>query len=161
MQTSSQFPAMRRFKQQMTDQECLDLLQTAPRGVLAVIGHGGYPYTVPLDFLYHDGHIYFHCAKEGHKLDAIRQCGKVSFCVLSQGTKEPDSWWYHFQSVVCFGRICEVRDAARADALLRMLGQKYFPLDYDMESDMARNAPRALVLELHIEHITGKNVREK
>ncbi len=147
---------MRRFKQQMSDQECLDLLQTAPRGVLAVIGHGGYPHTVPINSLYHDGHIYSHCAKEGHKPDATRQCDKVSFCVLSQGVRESDRWWYHFQSVVCFGRIRKVRDTSRTDTLLRTLRRKYFPHYYDMQSDMARNAHRAIVLELHIEHITRK-----
>ena len=72
MDDKTPFRPMRRFKQQMTNEECIALLRKAPRGVLAVLGDGGYPYTVPLDFVYDDGKIYFHCAKEGHKLDAIR-----------------------------------------------------------------------------------------
>lgn len=155
------FRPMRRFKQQMTDDECAALLQRAPRGVLAVLGDGGYPYTVPLDFLYADGCLYFHCAREGHKLDALRRYDKASFCVLSEGVKEAESWWYHFESVVCFGRIGIVDDTARADALLRQIGAKYFPQGYDLEDDMQRNAPRAYVLEMHIDHMTGKHVREK
>ena len=155
------FRPMRRFKQQMTDEECADLLRQAPRGILAVLGDGGYPYTVPLDFLYADGNLYFHCAREGHKLDAIRRCNKASFCVLGDGVKEPDSWWYHFESVVCFGRIGIVDDQQRTDALLRRLGAKYFPQGYDIEDDMRRNAPRAFVLEMQIEHMSGKRVREK
>ena len=152
---------MRRIKQQMNSEECIALLRRAPRGVLAVLGDGGYPYTVPLDFLYADGRLYFHCAREGHKIDAIRHCGKASFCVLGEGVKEPGSWWYHFESVVCFGRIAIVGDPARADALLRQLGAKYFPQGYDLEADMQKNAPRALVLELQIDHMSGKHVREK
>ena len=65
------FRKMRRFKQQLSEEECLEILKTAKRGVLAVLGDEGYPYAVPLDFVYEDGKIYFHCAKEGHKLDAI------------------------------------------------------------------------------------------
>lgn len=159
--TNFDFRPMRRFKQQLTDAECIAILQSQPRGILAVLGDGGYPYTVPLDFFYDDGRLYFHCAKEGHKLDAIRRCDKVSFCVLTDGIKEPDSWWYHFDSVVCFGRICTVDDGVRKDALLRQLGAKYFPQGYDLEGDMAKNAPRAEVLELRIEHLSGKRVKEK
>lgn len=155
------FRPMRRFKQQMSDEECAALLEHAPRGILAVLGDGGYPYTVPLDFIYADGCLYFHCAHEGHKLDAIRRCDKASLCVLSKGVKEPDNWWYHFESVVCFGRIGIVDDPQRTDALLRLLGAKYFPQGYDIEDDMQKNAPRAYVLEMHIEHMSGKRVREK
>lgn len=157
----SSFRPMRRFKQQLTDEECTLLLMKAPRGVLAVLGDFGYPYAVPLDFVYDEGRIYFHCAKEGHKLDAIRNCDKASFCVLSEGVKEPGDWWYHFESVICFGRIHVVDDPEVANAKLRLLGAKYFPEGYDMEDDMAKNAPRAEVLELVLEHVTGKRVREK
>ncbi len=155
------FRPMRRIKQQLSDDECIALLKKAPRGVLAVLGDFGYPYTVPLDFVYEEGKIYFHCAKEGHKLDAIRSCDKASFCVLSEGEKEPNDWWYHFDSVISFGRIRIVDDPALADAKLRTLGAKYFPEGYDLEADMVKNAPRAEVLELTIEHMTGKRVREK
>ena len=155
------FRPMRRFKQQLSDDECLDILKKSPRGVLAVLGDGGYPYTIPLDFVYENGKLYFHCAKEGHKLDAIRACDKVSFCVLTEGVKEPDSWWYHINSVICFGKIKIVDDPALKDAKLRLLGLKYFPANYDLEADMTKNAPHAEVLELTVEHITGKKVREK
>lgn len=155
------FRPMRRFKQAMTETECLALLATAPRGVLAVLGDHDYPYALPLDFVYDDGKIYFHCAKEGHKLDAIRAHDKASFCVLSEGQKEPDSWWYHFESVICFGRIRIVDDPALTDAKLRLLGAKYFPEGYDLEGDMVKNGPRAAVLELQVEHMSGKRVREK
>lgn len=161
MDNKTTFRPMRRFKQQMTNEACIALLQKAPRGVLAVLGDSGYPYTVPLDFVYADGKIYFHCAKEGHKLDAIRACDKVSFCVLSEGVKEPDSWWYHFESVVCFGRMRIVEDPAHKNAFLRLLGAKYFPQSYDIDADMAQDAPNAFVLELQIEHLSGKRVREK
>ncbi len=155
------FRPMRRFKQQLSDDECLDILKKSPRGVLAVLGDGGYPYTIPLDFVYENGKLYFHCAKEGHKLDAIKAYDKVSFCVLTEGVKEPDSWWYHINSVICFGKIKIVDDPTLKDAKLRLLGSKYFPAGYDIEADMVKNAAHAEVLELTVEHITGKKVREK
>ena len=153
------FRAMRRIKQQTSTEECVELLKSAKRGVLAVLGDDDYPYTVPLDFVYADGHIYFHCAKSGHKLDAIRKHDKVSFCVLSEGIKEENDWWFHFTSVVVFGRISIVDDEKLHDEYLRLLGSKYFPTSAHLEKEM-RAAPQALVLDLRIEHMTGKRVRE-
>lgn len=154
------FREMRRFRQQATEEECLEILKSAKRGVLAVHGDDGYPYTVPLDFVYEDGCMYFHGAKSGHKLDAIRRDDKVSFCVLSEGVKEENDWWYHFTSVICFGRMSEVTEQEEAYRCLRLLGRKYMPTVEMVEEDMEKNAARAAVLKLTVEHMTGKHVKE-
>ena len=154
------FREMRRFRQQATEEECLEILKSAKRGVLAVHGDDGYPYTVPLDFVYEDGCMYFHGAKSGHKLDAIRRDDKVSFCVLSEGVKEENDWWYHFTSVICFGRMSEITEQEEAYRCLRLLGRKYMPTVEMVEEDMEKNAARAAVLKLTVEHMTGKHVKE-
>ncbi len=154
------FRKMRRFKQQLSEEECLEILKTAKRGVLAVLGDEGYPYAVPLDFVYEDGKIYFHCAKEGHKLDAILREPKCSFCVLSDGVPEPDSWWFHFSSVISFGKIAIMEDPEAIREKLILLGRKYMPTEEEIQTDILKNGPRANVLELTIEHMTGKRVKE-
>lgn len=155
------FRPMRRFKQQLPEEECIDILQKAYRGFLSVNGDGGYPYAVPINFLYKEGKLYFHCAVEGHKVDALRADGKACFTVIDEPRREPGDWWYHVRSVICFGRVHILEDEAEKDRYLRLLGAKYFPEGYDLESDMRRNAPRALVLAFTIEHLSGKSVREK
>ena len=67
------FRGMRRFKQQVSEEECIRVLKEQPRGVLSMIGDDGYPYGIPLDHWYceENGRLYFHGAKEGHKIDAI------------------------------------------------------------------------------------------
>ena len=161
MSTGNTFRPMRRFKQQLPEEECVEILQKAYRGFLSVIGDGGYPYSVPINFLYKEGKLFFHCAVEGHKLDAIRADDKACFTVIDEPQKEPGDWWYHVRSVICFGRIHALEDEAEKDSRLRQLGAKYFPDGYDMEADMQRNAPRALILVFSIEHMSGKRVREK
>ena len=161
MDQQTVFRPLRRFKQAATEEECRALLQTAPRGILAVIGENGYPYGLPLNFIYREGKLYFHCAKEGHKVDAIRMNDKVCFTVLSEPVRNEGEWWYCLTSVVVFGHIREVTDPAEAFPLLRTLGAKYFPAGYDLEEDMRKNGPRALILELTPDHISGKHVREK
>lgn len=157
----TEFRPLRRIKQTASQEECIALLESAPRGVLAVHGENGYPYGLPVNFVYLDGRIYFHCAKEGHKLDAIRANDKVSFTILSEPVRNDGEWWYCFTSVIVFGRISEINDTEKADTVLRALGSKYFPEGYDMETDIIRNGPHALILELTIDHVSGKHVREK
>lgn len=155
------FRPMRRFKQQLPEEACVALLKEAYRGFLSVVGEGGYPYTIPINFVYEGGHLYFHCALQGHKMDAIRDCDKACFTVIGEPEQEPDDWWYHVKSVICRGRITVVEDDAERVAKLKLLGSKYFPEGYDMAEDIGKNGPRASVLDLRIEHMSGKQVREK
>ena len=80
------FRDMRRKQQALPYEESVTILESASSGVLAVLGDEGYPYTVPLSYVYREGKLYFHCASEGHKLDAIRGCDKASFCVIEKTT---------------------------------------------------------------------------
>jgi len=84
------FRAMRRTKQAMSFADSEVVLARNTAGVLAAAGDDGYPYAVPLSYVYADGKIYFHCAKEGHKLDAISRCEKVSFCVIDTDQVVPE-----------------------------------------------------------------------
>lgn len=160
MDESINFRPMRRFKQQLTLQECETILQGAYRGFLSVNGENGYPYTIPMNFLYNDNRIYFHSALQGHKIDAIKQSPKSCFTVINNPVKQENDWWYHVSSVVCFGQVSIVEDQEERMEILKTLGKKYFPEGYDMEKDLKKNAPRAAVLCFSIDHMTGKRVKE-
>ena len=110
------FRGMRRFKQQITEAECKEILSNEKRGVLSLLGDDGYPYGLPLSHLYceEDGKIYFHGAKEGHKIDAIKNYDKASFCVYDKGYKKEGDWALNITSVITFGRIHLVEDEETA-----------------------------------------------
>jgi len=152
---------MRRIKQQLSEEDCRTILEKGYRGFLSVIGDGGYPYAVPINYVYADGHIWFHSALEGHKLDAIKACDKACFTLIEDPVREPDDWWYHVRSVVCFGHVRIVTGEEERLFRLRQLGEKYFPEQYDIQADLVKNGPRAAVLDFGIRHMTGKRVREK
>lgn len=156
-----EFRPLRRIKQAASLQEYEAVLSSAQRGILAVHGENGYPYGVPLNHLYLDGRIYFHCAKEGHKLDAIHANDKVCFTVLSEPVRNTGEWWNCFTSVICFGHISEVHEEAEKNRILRLIGAKFYPEEYDIELAMSKNAHNALVMEIRIDHISGKHVKEK
>ena len=156
------FRPMRRFKQEMSADECRELLKTQVRGVLSLLGDDGYPYGLPIDYWYNeaDGKLYFHGAKEGHKIDALRACDKVSFCIHDEGVRMDGEWPLHFRSVIVFGRIAPVMDTATVEQVCRKLCRKFTPDDEYFKKEYAGAKDRVQCLALTPEHITGKRVKE-
>ena len=155
------FREMRRFKQQISEEKCIRILKEQPRGVLSMLGDDGYPYGIPLDHLYmEDGHLYFHCAKEGHKLDAISACDKVSYCVYDQGYRKEGEWALNINSVVVFGRIRVVEDEEKKREICTKLTRKFTDDEEYLKKEMTNAFPRVCCLELIPEHMTGKLVNE-
>ena len=155
------FRPMRRFKQQLTMEECEAILKKAYRGFLSLNGDNGYPYTIPVNFIYLNNHIYFHSAINGHKIDAIDQSPKACFTVINEPVKEENDWWFHVSSVICFGEIGIVGNDNKRMDILRQFGGKYFPDSYDINEELTRHGPHTAVLDFTIRHITGKRVQEK
>ena len=155
------FRKMRRHGQQLSDEECIDILINEPRGILALLGDNDYPYALPMSHVYVDGKIYFHGSKEGHKNDAIKKHSKISYCVMDKGVKEEDNWWYTFRSVIVFGRIGVIEDRDDKIDKLTYLGNKFFPKEEDTINEIDRLLDRTEVFEITPTHISGKLVREK
>ena len=103
------------------------MLKNAKRGVLSLIGEDGYPYGLPINPWYceEDGKIYFHGAKEGHKIDAIKACDKLSFCAWDEGYRKDDDWALNINSVIVFGRIKLVEDEDTAIKICTNLTKKF------------------------------------
>lgn len=121
------FRAMRRKRQLLTESDCIQILTVGSSGVLAVHGDDGYPYTVPLNYLYEDGKLYFHGAKSGHKIDSILRNNKVSFCVIDLEQNVPEKFTTYFKSVVAFGRASLVIDDAEKRYAVERLAMKFSP----------------------------------
>lgn len=156
------FREMRRFKQQISEEDCKELLKKLPRGVLSVLGDDEYPYGVPMDFYYDEieNKIYFHCAKEGHKIDALKKHDKASFCVFDEGFIKDGDWSLNINSVIVFGRIQLIENIETTTDRVRALGLKYYPTAESVEDELSRALSRVQLLEMTIEHITGKLVNE-
>lgn len=156
------FREMRRKRQQMPESEAIAILERGSHGVLAVLGDGGYPYAVPISYVYEDGKIYMHCAKSGHKLDAVRACEKASFCVVDQDEVVQAEFTSHYRSAIAFGRIREITDDAEKRRMVALLARKYCPDLPQAEHDKAieRDWAPLNMLELTIEHLTAKQAKE-
>ena len=86
------FREMRRKGQALPAEEITAVLYRGRSGVLALSGDDNYPYALPISYVYDGNHIYFHCARSGHKLDAIQRNCKASFCVVDQDQIVPEEY---------------------------------------------------------------------
>ena len=156
------FREMRRIRQQISNDECIRVLKTQPRGVLSMIGENGYPYGIPMDHWYSkkDNRLYFHCAKTGHKLDAIATCDKVSYCVMDEGFRKEGEWSLNIRSVVVFGRIHIVEDEDKKREICTALVRRFTDDEAYLQKELTNAFPRVNCLELIPEHMTGKLVNE-
>lgn len=152
---------MRRIRQELTKEECIEILANEPRGVLALLGDYDYPYAVPMSHVYVDGRIYFHGAKKGHKHDACKSHEKVSYCVISDGVLNDDGWSYTFKSVIVFGKIRILTDDDDRIDKLTHLGDKFFPTHEHTLNEIDKFLDKTEVFEISIDHISGKTVVEK
>lgn len=151
-----------RKKQAMSREDCVALLRQVPRGVLGVQGDEGYPYAVPTNHFYdpRSGLLYFHSGMAGHKIDAIRRCDKVSYCVTDGGARKDGDWALSYQSVIVFGRAKIVEDHEEAMAVTRRLSLQFTEDMAYIEDEIKQHGGRTLVLAVVPEHITGKTIRE-
>ena len=156
------FRKMRRFAQQISDEKCIEILKNEPRGVLSVLGDDGYPYGIVLDHWYceEDGKLYFHGAKEGHKIDAMRRHPKASFCVFDEGFRRDGEWALNIRSVIVFGRIEFIEDQEQLLRISALLSRKFTDDEAYIQRELERSGPRTLMFALVPEHMTGKMVNE-
>ena len=155
------FREMRRNKQQLSDEECERILERGKTGVLAVLGDDGYPYTVPINYYYNVGKIYLHCAKTGHKLDAIKDEPKVSFCVVDRDDILQEKYTTLYRSVVAFGKAEILTDEEEMLSSVTALAEKYCP-DFleGIPAEVEREFGILCMIKINIEHMTGKQGRE-
>lgn len=157
------FRELTRYKQQLEESECIELLKNTKRGVLSVLGDNGYPYGSPINHYYDEesGKIWFHGGKAGHKVDAMRNCDKVSFCVMDEGRHAGDEWFLTFRSVIVFGRMELIEDWDTIAGISRKLSYKFTDDDAYIDEEIRRSGPGTLMYALTIENMCGKLVRER
>lgn len=157
------FRETRRKKQVLSPEECESILKRGEWGVLGLHGDDGYPYTVPLNYAFHNGIIYFHSARAGHKIDALERNDKATFCVVDKSDLLPEDFATAYQSVIVFGRIRKVTDGDESlealHALVEALAGQVDEASKHAEVDSCRMRENVEVLALEPEHVSGKRAK--
>ena len=151
------FREIRRKKQLLPEETAVEMLQRNTSGTLALLGDDDYPYAVPLSFIYLNGKLYFHSAKNGHKIDAVRNYEKASFCVIDCDQIVPEKFTTHYRSVIAFGKVRLIEEVEEMRSIATALAMKY-------SGDFAEQIPNEfkayvnnlVIIEMTIEHMTAK-----
>ena len=156
------FREMRRKRQMLGKEECEEILNRGTSGVLALLGDDAYPYAVPISYVYEDGKLYFHSARSGHKLDAVREYPKASFCVIDQDRIVPEKFTTCFRSVIAFGKVRILEEKNEIRNSIEKLAVKYSPEESgaSREAEIERDFSILCMLEFIVEHMSGKEAVE-
>lgn len=154
------FREIRRIKQKLSEEEAIEILKKGQTAVLAVLGDDDYPYTVPINYAYEHGKIYFHGAKQGHKLDAIKKHNKVSLCVIDKDELVKDELTTYFRSVIIFGKATIISDEKQTYHAAEVFGLKYNEDKEKVDKEIEREWKALTCVEITIGHISGKEAIE-
>lgn len=155
------YPPMRKLNRQLPREKALKIVEDGEYGVLALAAdlkheEGISPYAVPLNYSLYEGHVYFHCAREGRKLDFLKENDRVSFCVVGRSRPVPEQFTSMFESSIVFGSAEEVSGDEKREALKTLI-RKYSPEHLEAGIEYIERASAATsVFCIRIEHITGK-----
>jgi len=148
---------MRKADREIKGQDELeDVIRRADVCRLAMVDDGE-PYMVPMNFGYRDGCLYFHCAKEGRKLEVLKRNPRVCFEMEADvRLMEGDAackWSTSYESVIGWGTAEIVMDEKAAREGLEVLMSHYTegPFDFD-----PRSLSLTALIEVRIERMTGK-----
>ena len=156
------FRKLLRKKNKLPMEEVYALLKSETRGVLSVIGEGGYPYGTPMNHYYNeeDGKLYFHCGRTGHRLDALKRENKASFCTFDRGVAKEGEWALDVRSVIAFGRIEIIDDLDQIAKITRKLCHKFTEDEGYIQREIEQFADKTYLLAMTIEDLCGKRVNE-
>ena len=152
------FPSMRRTRQEISREENEAVLARGSHGILSLMQPNGYPYALPISYVYEDGTIYMHCAKSGAKIDALNHCDKASFCVVDQDEVIPERFSTNYRSVIAFGTVSIVKDEQTRQHAFEALAKRYSPTESEEKrnAEIASGKNHAEILALQIEKLSGK-----
>lgn len=157
------FRPNRRKNKEISMDDAKKILKETRRGVLAVNGDDGYPYAIPVNYYYDEVEqkIFFHGARVGHKVDALKKCDKVCFTVLGQEEIKGEAWAPYLKSVVVFGRCHFMEDTSAAENRLRQFAMKYYPSEELVSEEIAISGKGVQMYVIEIEYMSGKEIQER
>jgi nitroimidazol reductase NimA-like FMN-containing flavoprotein (pyridoxamine 5'-phosphate oxidase superfamily) len=145
-----------------TTQEARNILKNGSVGILCTVSPDGRPYAVPVHYCFSDEEncAFFHCAKEGRKIDNILFCPQVSLVVVGAYEVIPEKITTCYESAMLFGPAGIVEDPAEKTAKLRALCVKFAPkTPWASDDSLLKACGETHIIKISAECITGKRNR--
>lgn len=154
------FAPVRRQDRLMSQADCVPVLEKQEYGVLSMYDESGYPYGIPLNYVYMNEKIYVHCALDvGQKVKNLKVNNKVCFTVVGETRVLPEKFGTNYESVVVFG---EAKELVGEEKQLPLEGflHKYSPDFIPSGIQYIQRAfDKVAIFEITPNHISGKTRR--
>ena len=151
---------MRRKDRELTKDEAFAILRECEYAALATINEDKTPYCIMISPVVMNENIYFHCAKEGQKLDNIAKSPHVCITCAKNTRLVPEHFTTLYESAVVYGTARLVENDAEKIAALKALCEKYASSNMSaFEDAIHKSLHRTGICEITIDHITGKAKR--
>jgi len=153
---------MRRSEKEITDRAEIDSVIRRSQVCRLGLSDQGRPYIVPLCFGYDGRALYFHSAREGRKLDIVRQNDQV--CVefdVVEGLVEAEqgcNWGILYRSVIGFGTAGLVEDFGEKEKALSLIMAQYSTRTFSFPPDKIN---LVAIIKVTIESLTGKEAKRR
>jgi nitroimidazol reductase NimA-like FMN-containing flavoprotein (pyridoxamine 5'-phosphate oxidase superfamily) len=150
------FKKMRRQEKQLSKDKAQEILKKGEYGILSTVGKDGYPYGVPMNYIFMNNKIYLHCAQEGKKLENIKYNNKVSFAVVGDYQLKPAEFTSAYISVIAFGQANFVKEEVKKEVLQEFI-LKFSPDFKDKGFQYIDKAvDKTEIIEIVIQDLKGK-----
>ena len=154
------FREMRRAKQLLSLDESKAIMDCGTNGTLACYGDNGYPYGVPLNYVYDEGKLYFHSAKVGEKIDGIIKNPKVSFTVVDEDTIVSEEYTSYYRSAIAFGKARIVEGDEWFEGFNALVEKYSGDQPKESKDQKIRDCNQSHIIAIDVEHLTGKQAKE-
>ena len=149
--------AMRRTDREQGTEFIRRVIDSCGYLVLSMTGADGLPYCVPVTPVRSGEDIYFHCAPEGAKVDALRANPRVAMAFVGEAETVPRKFTARYSSVLARGTASQVTEEGEQVEALRLLCLRHCPEDMDRFDEVVRAwLPRTAVWKIHIDAAVGK-----
>ena len=147
---------MRRKDREIPKNDAMEILRKGEFGVLSMSTPSNHGYGVPLNYVISGNDIYFHCAKDGYKLECLKSNNKVSFCVVGKTEVLPSKFAMMYESAIVFGFAEVVIADEKYRALVKLLEKYSSGYIKEVNEYIETYIDNVIVIKISIDSITGK-----
>ncbi len=145
---------MRRHDREISDSAFYDhVFKTAEHMVVAMQNNDSI-YCLPFNFARDGNRIYIHSAREGTKLDCIRNNGNVSFNLICDTRIIPEEATTRYKSICGQGQAAIISDREEKRSALDLLAKRYGAKCHVPARDS--DIDRVAIIRIDITEMTGK-----
>ena len=148
---------LRRSDRAISEAEAREILEKGEYGILSTVSEAGQPYGIPVSYACTQEAIYFHCARQGHKVANLAANAQVSFCVVGPTELLPEEFATRYKSVIVFGKAVEATGEERRQGLMGLV-EKYSPDFVEKgRQHIVDDKGKTMVFKIVIEALSGKS----